>query len=47
MFYLRYNTPYTAKKLFIIFQKLNGYIKGYDRRKYLKLIPANKNTKAY
>lgn len=47
MFYLRYNIPYTAKKLFIVFHKLNGYIEGYDRCKYLTLIPANKKIKVY
>ena len=40
-----YKVPDTTKPLFIIFHKINGYIKDYDRSKRFTLILSNKKEK--
>ena len=37
--------PNITKPLHIIFHKINGYIKDFDRSKHLKLIPTDEKNK--
>ena len=37
--------PHSVKTWYIIFRKINGYIKDYDGGKYLALAPANEEVK--
>ena len=43
LFYdVAYKTPYGAKPSYTIFDKVDGYIRKYDRRKYLGLFQSRK-----
>lgn len=37
---LGYKIPYSIKPVYFPFLEVNGYIKGYDRSKYVALIPS-------
>ena len=40
-----YKTPYNAKPLCIIYDKVYKYIRKYDRTKYLALFPSDEKYK--
>ena len=42
-----YKTPYSAQPLHIIFDKAVGYIRTYDRTKYLSLFHSEKYERIF
>ena len=41
--YLKYVNVYSVNPLYLIFSKMNKYIKEINRNKYLRLVPTNES----
>ena len=47
IYYIEYEISYGVKPLYLIFRKINGYIKDYDVIKYLTEVSIEKIIKNY
>lgn len=47
IYYIGYEISYGVKPLYLIFRKINGYVKDYDVNKYLTVVPIEKIIKNY